>query len=400
MAFQSGKNMVIAVKPEVTFNTAPGTGSAVQMRFNPSPGLSLKKALIRSGEVRSDGLSSMARHGSQSVEGSFTSELANGAFDTILEALMRSTWVAATVITEATAALASITTTTSTIVASAGSWITAGVRAGDVFRLTNHSTAGNNSINLRVKSVTASTITLHGTPLILNATPDTTFTVTIFKKLKNGATPTKRTFYVEEYFQDADVSQVAGGCKWISMKITGQPDGMATVEFGLLGASLSPLASGASPYFVSPTLNTAIALVFADATLSYNGSDVAVATAFELNYVITAKTEPVIGSTTTPDVFDNDANLTGSLTLIRQDLANLTLYKNETEFALHVLLVEPESEPKDAISLFVPRVKLTDVSAAKGNDGAMMETLPFTCGKSESVTGVDDSLLTISSSAA
>ena len=42
-----------------------------------------------------------------------------------------------------------ITTTTSTIVAAAGSWITAGVRVGDIVTLTGHSTAANNSLRLR-----------------------------------------------------------------------------------------------------------------------------------------------------------------------------------------------------------------------------------------------------------
>ena len=140
--------------------------------------------------------------------------------------------------------------------------------------------------------------------------------------------------------------------------------------------------------------------MFADASLSYNGTDVANCTAFSLKYTIAAKTEPVIGSSVTPDIFDNDATLTGSLSFVRADLANVTQFLGETELALHILLVEPGSEPKASIGIFVPRVKLTAADAQLGNDGAMVEVLPWTSGKSESVTGVDDTLLTISTSAA
>ena len=398
---QSGKNVVVAYAVESVYNTAPGTGGGKQLRIDASPGMSLKRALIQNPEVRSDSLSSMARLGSRMADGSYNVPITVGGLDTILEAVMRSTWVAATAITQATAGLTSISVpTTSTILASAGSWITAGVKKGDVFTLASFNTTADDAINLRVKNVTASTITVYGTPLTIDAALDTTFTLTVMKKLKNGATATKRTFYIEEYNQDIDVSEVFGGCKFIGLDISGSPDGTATAVVKVLGASGAVLASGSSPYYISPTLNTAIRLVFADASLAYNGSDVATCTGFQINYTVAAKTEPVVGSSVSPDIFDNDATLTGSLSFVRADLANVTQFINETELELHVLLVEPTSEPKSCLALYIPRVKLTAADASLGSDGPMVETLPFTCGKSESVTGVDDTLLTISTSAA
>lgn len=399
MPTQAGKNIVVAYKVQATKATAPGTGSAKQLRIDASPGLSLKRQMIENPEVRSDGLTSMGRLGSREAAGTYNVPLTVGGLDDLIEGVLRSTWVAAVAITQAT--MTSITTTTSTIVAAAGSWITQGVRVGDVVRLTGHSTAANNSINLRVKAVTASTITLHGTPLIADAVADTSFTLTIQKKLKNATTPTKRAFYFEQYNTDIDVSEVFDWVKVIGIRIVGSPNGSATAEVTLLGADGTTLASGASPYYISPTLNTNIRLVFADATLSYNGADVSNCVGFEINIQIDAKTEPVVGSTTSPDVFDNDCKVTGSLTFLRQDLANVAAFIGETEMALHVLLVEPESEPKDNISFFIGRIKLTAADAPLGNDGGMMETLPFTVGKTEglSATGYDDSMLTVTTSA-
>lgn len=399
MPTQSGKNILVAYKPESAFNTAPGvvTG-AKQLRINPSPGLSTKRTTIQSPEVRSDGLSSMGRLGQRMADGSYNVPLTVGGLDDILEAIMRSTWVAAAAINVAT--LTSVTFTSSTIVAAAGSWITAGVRVGDVLRCNVTGTpAANNNVNVRVKAVTASTITVQGTPFTVDGTARTAGTVTILKKLKNGATPVKRSFYIEEYNQDIDVSEVFGGCKFIQLKVSGTPDGSATAEVQILGASGAVLASAASPFYSSPSLTSGINLVFADATVSFGGTDVVTCTAFEFTYTIAAKTEGVIGATTTPDVYDNDAKLSGSLSFIRQDLANVTTFLNETEVELHILLVEPESEPKDCVAFYIPRVKLTGADAPLGNDGAMIETLPFTSGKKEGVTGYDDTLMTISTSA-
>ena len=405
MASQTGKNVVIAAKVEATFNTAPSAGSATQLRFNPSQGMSLTKALINSGEVRSDLLTSIARHGSRQASGSYTAELSNGSFDMLFEAVMRSTWVAATVITvDNTAPNTSFTVDTSSQFTYIGTTtlLTKGLRAGDVCRFANMSTAANNAVNVRIKSISASglVVTTYGTPLTTQGA-DSAATLTIMKKVKNGATATKRTFYIDEYNQDIDLSEVYGGCRFISMKVSGSPDGMAMVEFGVLGASGAPLASGASPYFTSPTQFTSIPLVFADATVSYNGADIAIATAFELNYVIAAATQPIIGSSITPDVFDNAASLSGSISIVRQDLAALTALSAETELAINIMLVEPEAEPKDCINFYIPRVKLTAVSGSLGGDGALVDQLPWTAGVPlAATTDTDASLLTISTSAA
>lgn len=395
---QTGKNIVVALKVEETFNTAPGDTDAEQLRINASPGLSLKRALIESGEMRSDLLTTIARLGSQEVPGSYTSEFSVGSFDTILQAVMRSTWVAAVAITEAD--MTSITTTTSTIVAAAGSWITEGVRVGDVVRLTDHATAANNNLNLRVTAVTASTITVAGTPLTLDASADSAFTLTILKKLINGATPTRRSFYIEEYLKDLDLSVVHGGCRAISLQFNGQPDGHVMLGIGVLGASAEPLADSASPYYTTPTQYTSVGLVMADASIRFGGEEVTAIDNFQLNITISASAMSVCGSSTTPDVFDTEMKVTGAISGLRRNLTNLTRYKDETELELHVLLVEPETAPADCVSIFVPRLKLTDVDSALGGDGPMVENLPFTVGVKTAATGYDQTMLSICTSAA
>lgn len=403
MPLQSGKGLLVAAKVEATFNTAPGASGATVIRLT-GGGLRLMKEAIQSNEIRSDGQTAISRHGSRRVEGSYAGELSLGGFDMLLEAVMRAT-INTSISATATGAGAfidlTVNATNQMTRTGAGSFITDGFRAGDVIRLTNYVQAADNNINLRIKTVTATVITVYGTPLVTGAA-DTACTITRLKKLTRPATPVKRTFYIDQYNQDLDLSEAFGGCRFISMKIVGSPNGMATVEFGVLGASVTPLASGASPYYTTPTMPTGQPLVFTDSLIALGvpgaGADIAIGTAFELNLVIAAKTEPVIGSSFTPDVFDNDARLSGSISLIRQDLTYLTGFSAETEYDLHILLTEPESEPKDYIALYVPRLKLMGLETAIGGDGAMIETLPWTAGMKEGVAGYDDTMLTISTS--
>lgn len=403
MAFQTGRNVLVAYKPEVTFNLAPSAGSGFRFRPNASGGLKLARATIQPNEIRSDGQTSMGRYGSRSVSGGYSADLSVGTFDTLIEAAMRGTWVAAVPITQATtfggsAALTSVTTGANTIVAAAGSWILQGVRVGDVIRPTGLPDAANNSRNLRVTGVTALIITVAET-LIVNAAPDTSFTITISKKLSQPAVPVRRSFTFEEYDQDVDLTEQYTGVRISSMHITGAPDGMCTIEFGGVGADMTPLTTGTSPFFTAPALSTSIALTIADASIRYAGADIVTLTAFDLTYDLRASTQPVIGSLVTPDVFENPAQVSGSITGIRSDFSNVTRALAETELELQVMLVEPESEPKDFLSVWLPRIKITVPDKGFGGDGAMLETMPFMVGPKENTTGYDSTMLGFATSA-
>lgn len=398
---QTGKNIKLGYKVEATFNTPPGASGATQMRVVPSGGAKYSRQAIVSQEVRSDGLTSMGRLGMHAVQLGYGQELSLGTQNDWLEAIMRGTWAAAAAITQATAGLTSMRTpSTSTIEASAGSWITAGVRVGDIIRITGFATAANNSINLRVTAVTALIITVAGTPLTIDNSFDTTFTVTVQKKLINPATPVRRSFYIDEYYQDTsmDLSQVIGGVRVSSLKLSLKPNGIITVDWGLVGASMAALATGSSPYYSSPTPTTSIPLTSIEAVIRSGGADIATLSAFDLNLDLGAKPQEVIGSTTTPDIFDNSLAVSGTISGIVADLANVTRIGSETELELAILATEPEAEPKDFVSIFVPRFKLSDHGKNLGADGAMIETVSWFAGKKESTAGYDDTMLHFASS--
>lgn len=400
MPMQTGKNVSIRYKIETTFNTPPVvvTGANV-FRPNAGSGLALSKQEVKSGEIRSDLKTTMSRMGSKEVKGSYTGDLSVATFDPLFQAVMRGAWT--TILNASQTDFTSVTQTANSIVGSSGSFVTKGFMIGDVIQINvTGGPAANNSRNLRITSVAAGTLGIAET-LIVDATARTTFTITRTKKLIQPAVPVRSSFTFESYLQDLGISEQYTGCRISSMKMSGKPNGMVTVEFGIVGANLNPLTGGASPFYTTPTLTVSVALVMADATLRFNGADVINLTSFDLSLDNKASTLPVVGSLVTPDVFDNAAEVTGTISAVRQDFSNLSAFTGETELSFQALLVEPTSEPKNFVSVFIPRLKLTGTTAPFGQDGAMIETLPFTVGdKGAGITGYDDTMITIQTSAA
>ena len=154
--YQTGKNIAVLYKVQAAKGTAETGAGGYGLRVRPSAGLKLGKGIIQNEAIRGDGQTRRGRHGTRNVSGGLVSDLCVGEMDNPFEAYLRGTWSASFTITQTD--VTSITTTTTEIVGASGSWLTEGVRVGDMVKLTDHSTAANNSKWLRVLGVTASTI--------------------------------------------------------------------------------------------------------------------------------------------------------------------------------------------------------------------------------------------------
>lgn len=399
MSFQTGNNVSVRYKVQSGLGSpASGTGGK-ELPLIASGGLVPAKAAIESPEVRSDGMTSIGRHGTRSVGGDYAAVMRVGAVDELIEAAARGTWSAAASITQAT--MTSITTTATTIVAAAGSWITQGVRAGDVVRLANHSTASNNNKNIPVVSVSASTITVPAGYLTLDATPDTSFTLTRLKRVSNDVPPIARYFTFDEYHADIDQSELFTDCVVSSLALSMAADDTVRATIGIVGRQFDAKTTGDSPVLTSPTQYLGENLVATDAVILRNGVAITDLTGFEMTLDMGAATLPTIGTTLSPDVFPNNSTLSGSFSVVRSDLSFLTDFANESTFSLFFLLTEPESEPKDCLAVYIPYIKLMSApDAPLGGDGAMISTVNWVAGKIPTTTGALDAMISFSSSAA
>lgn len=395
---QSANNVVVAFKAQSGLGSAATGSGATGLRVTPSQGLKLSIATIPSKEVRRDGQSTRGRHGSRKADAVYSAELSVGTFDELIQAVTRGTWTAATDITQT--AMTSITTTTSTIVAAGGSWLTQGVRKGDMVKLAGHSTAANNGKWLRVVDVSATTITLPSGSLTLDAAADTTFTLTIAKTVIMGATPTERYFTLEEDWQDIDGSMYGTDMKVCKLDFNAQPDANIEVTWTFMGLNAIPESSASAPMFTTPTFTTTLPLVMTDGTIRIGGVDYSSITGFQFSVDLGGTVPSVVGSTTGPDVFLKNATVSGSFTGIRQDLTFLTAFSNETQVDFFLHCAENESDPKDFISVYIGNATLSGVDTSIGSDGPMVATIPWNAGKDEAGGASASTMVKFATSAA
>lgn len=398
MATQTSANVLVAISREVTTGVAATATGAHQLRIVDSPGLEYKRGQILSQEKTEHGWKTMGRLGNASVDGSYNAELTvGGAVDVLLEAIMRSTWSAA--VTTTFASMTSVTLATNTITAASGDWASQSIKVGDIVTLSSHPTAANNDKRTPVTAVSTLVVTV-ASGSYTTATSVATGSVTRLKKVVSATTPTRYTHTIEQNDQDADLSELFLGNRIVGVRLSLKPNSHVQATFTFMGMDRDTYTGGSAPYFTSPTVTTGIGLVADDAVIRFNGSTVATFTGFDLDFQITAAGQPVIGAIVSPDIFDNDAMVSGSISALRSDFSNLTLFDAETEFEVQIVLTELATAPKPCLNFFFPRVKISGINAAVGGgDGAKVETLTLMFGHKVTATGYDATTALISSSA-
>ncbi|MBT9370275.1 phage tail tube protein [Rhizobium sp. CSW-27] len=380
MSYSENWNGYVALKQQSAKGAQASGTDGLVLWTTGGQGGQLTKQAVQSQLVRRDGQQQRGRHGSRRTTGTYASELGLGRADPILEALMRNSWSSADLaITQA--AMTSVTTGANTIVAAAGSWITQGLRVGDVVRATGLPDAANNNRNLRITGLTATTITTAET-LTANASPDTTFTITRpGRVLINGGAGalTKSYFTIEEHEYDLDASEVFTDCRWSRFTLRMNADGLLDCEYGWTGTGALDVKEGsAAPHFTSPVEPTSDSLAASEAVLRFGSGDELDLTSFDMTLDLQASAPSVISPTKlSPDVFLGTMQLSMNLTVLRKDLQALADLSAETQLSLHLLAQEGEAAPADFVSFVVSNFTLGSVakSALSKTGGARTVTL-------------------------
>ena len=391
--YQSQSQAWTAFKVQSALGTqSTGAGGTV-LRTTGGQGGRLSKASTESQEVRRDNMSSRGRHGTYKTSGTAGGELSLGVADEVIQAVFRGTWGSSDLALDESD-FTSLTTGANTIILASGSPISLGLRVGDVIRLTNMAETTNNSKNLRITGLSATTITVAET-LTVDAVADTACNITrTGRVLINPAAGAlvSRYFTIEEHEVDIDASEVFTDCVWGMLKFSMQPNGIIMMETGWVGTGQFETATGASaPVLTTPTEPTGTPLSVVDATIRLGSTDLVDLTGLELTFD-TAPTAPdVFGSGAikyAPDVFPGDMKVSGSITALRADLSRVADFLDETQLSLHILAVENESEPKSFVSIYLPNFTLgsVDKSALSKSGGPRTQTMAIPA----ALVGIDD----------
>ena len=395
MAYQTNRNLFVASKLEATFGTLPGASGADIFRAN-SGAVSLSKEPIRSGENRRDGMTTRGRHGSRSVAGSYVGDLSVGTFDKWIEAVLRGTFDTPLALTALSVAADSAA---KTFTRSAGSWITDGVRIGDVVRFGAFTAGGapNNSRNFTVVALTATVLTVAETPATI--AQQTAITLARSKKVIQGTT--RRSFTIEEHELDIDGSEVFTGCRIGSMQLQMQPNGMATLTFGIVGQDMQVMTGAQAPYFTAPVATVTLGLTAVEALIRLGSTPVLDITGIDLTVNLNAAGQPVVGSNITPDVFDNLATIEGSITALRQDVSRVQNFLNEDQLSLSLVFAENTAQPAPFCAFSLCNFTFSSATKSElGSDGPRTQTLNLLVGKDERGGAYDPTMISFQSSAA
>lgn len=377
MPIATGVAKELRYKAESTWGAAPGTGGAQVLRRVQST-LSLQKDTYQSNEVRSDYQIADFRHGVRRVGGSISGELSPGTYKDFIAGALRRDFTAVTAITGASITIGG-SGPTYTVTRAAGSFLTDGIKVGQVARLTAGAfTAGNLNKNLFVISLTATVLTV----VVLNSStltaegPVGSATVTVTGKVTYAPLTghTDKSYALENWHSDVAQSELFLGCKVNNLSLSLPPTGMATIGMDVMGKDIT---TATSDYYVSPTASTTTGVLAAvNGVLTVAGSAVALVTGLDFRIAANMQATAVAGSNTYPDIFEGRIIVTGNMSVYFQDATFRDYFINESEVAMSVALASNNLAAADFMTFSFPRIK---VGGADKNDGetGLIQTMPF-----------------------
>lgn len=391
---QEAVAVTIAYKAESAFGTAAGDTGGKRIRRVTST-LNLNKDTFQSAEVRPDQQVSDMRHGTLRPAGRIDGELSITTYDDWLAALLRSSWVAGASLDESDFTSVTADNATNKFTFTAGDPIALGLRVGDIIRFGSLSVAANNDVNFRITGFGGTSnreVTVFPAPT--DNTSDSAFTVVVQgHKVSFGVL--RPSFTIEQDFRDVDLTERFLGARIGGASFALPPTGMATAGWDIMAQFGEILTGASSPYFTSPTdAPTTDLLTGVQGNLVVGGVAQAVVTGLEFAVNLNVGGNPVVGTTTMPELFYGRAVVTGQVSAFLTDETMINYFVNETAVDILVRLEEADSDPKDFLAFNFHRVKFTGSQKTVGGDGGVIVQFPFQA-LLKSGTGYDTSTMVI-----
>ena len=373
MATATGINKLVSYKKETTFGTLP-SASGAQTTRRVSSNFNLTKETYQSEEIRTDYQLSDFRHGVRSVEGNISGELSAGAYSDFLASALARNFTAAAPSALGSTTIASVTGTY-TITRTTGSFITDGIRVGNVIRLTGFATNNNNK-NLLIIALTATVATV----VALNSatlTPETvasggTYTASGKTTFAPTTGHTDDSYSFESWYADIGQSEVYTGNKVNTVGIALPATGLTTIDLNFMGQDLKQ--RGTSQYFTSPTAQGTNGIFAAvNGALIVNGSPIALVTAANININRNMTSEAVVGSNIKPEIYEGRIVVDGDFSTLYQDGTFAGYFDTEAEISLVIALTANNLPNSEFMSFTLPRLKLSSNTNDDGEKGIVAQ---------------------------
>ncbi|MEN9885480.1 MAG: hypothetical protein RL758_58 [Pseudomonadota bacterium] len=385
MTIAAGLFKQLAYKVESSFGVAPGqTGGQLLRRVQST--IDLAKEAYAANEKRTDFQIADYRHGVRRVQGQVTGELSPKTYADMFGVLLKRDFAAVSAITGLSVTIAG-TGPTYTVTRGAGDFLTAGVKVGDVIRLSGAGLdAGNAAKNLMVTDLTATVATvivLNGTSLVAEGPISSTTVTVVGKKTFIPTTGhTDKSIAFEHWYSDIGQSELFLGNKLTKASLSLPPSGLATVAFDVQGQDLASVAKRGNvaenaQYFTTPAaVTTTGALAAVNGILRVAGSTVATVTGLTIDINTNYTGDPVVGANTIPQLFPGKVMVTGQFTAYFDSVDLRNAFVNETEIDLLGVFTSDNSAAADFVTTILPRIKVGSANKDDG-DGGLVQTFSF-----------------------
>ena len=367
----------IAYKKEVTYGLVPAAAAAQALR-RVSSVIDLSKDTYLSNEIKPSFQKSDFRHGVRRVKGKLQGDLACKTYSELFGFALKRDFAAIAAIAGASITVAGAGPVY-TITRAAGSFLTDGIKNGQVVRLSVGTfSAANLNKNLLVTAVAALVLTV----LVLNATalvaegPIATSTVTVAGKTtfipQTGHID--NSFSYEHYFPELVQSEVYSGCKVNQINLSLPPTGLAQIDIDITGQQIT---TAAAQYFTSPTaITTTGALAAVNGVLRVGGVTYAIVTGLTMTINPGFTGDPVVGSNLVPFQFPGSVMVSGQFTAYFIDTVLRDAFINETEIDLLAAFTADNTAAADFLALALPRIKVGSAGKTDG-EGGLVQTFSF-----------------------
>lgn len=360
MAIAQGLYKTLAYKKQTALGSpATGTGGTYLRRETAT--LNKMKDTYDADEIVTHQQDTGVAFGVGKTQGELSGVISAGSYAPLLGSLLRKDMTATAAITGTSLTIAGAGPYT--ITRSAGSWLTDGVKIGDVGRITAGTYTGTaRDINLLVTGVTATVLTVivpNGSALTAQGPiASSTFTVIGKKSVVPASGHTNDYYSIEEWFADIAKSRLYTDVQIASADISIPATGFASIKLALLGLGRT---KNATQQLTTPTAaSTTAILAAANAKILIAGAQTLVGTSLSLKIDGGLQHgEAVIGSNVINDLVKGDIKVGGTFTNLKQDETNSDLFDNETAAAIIAVLFADTTATSDFVSFVIPRAKIT-----------------------------------------
>jgi hypothetical protein len=381
MAVAQGINKITVIKAQTGLGV-PASGSGGQVLRRKTSIGKKARATYANDEIVQHQQSTGVNLGTASTSWDFDGLLSPGTYALPLQSLLRKYFTATTPIVAASITIAG-TAPTFTVTRAAGSFLTDGVKIGDVVSLTagafNASNLNNNLVVTGLTALVATVVTLNSSVLVAEGPiASATFTVRGKKALAPLTGHTDTLLTVEEWYNDISRSEVFPDLRIAQADIGLPASGNSTIKLSSMG--LGVRTRGTAQVLTTPTAATTTpvltavrGVVLANGVAQLGITSISISVKANLNAI-----GPVVGSNFNPDMSRGRIEVTGTFSALFDSATLGLLYDAETVTSLVAVMAADTTNNADFVAVNLGALKLTGDDPSDGEQ-AIMRTYPFTC---------------------